>query len=221
MLAADRALADERRQSKPRTIACGGHAQELVSRDFASLPDEELAQLTKDGDAQAFDALVRKYLRPALAVALEFADGIDDAEDLVQEAFHRALRRMVDFDEERSFSPWFFTILRNLGRNVLERRKRWQMGDLPENLAAEQRSPQDEAEWSETSERLSAAIETLPERQRACLRLFDLEGFNNVEIADMLGISPGTVRTHVHRARHALREIVPPVRGDLRWEGER
>ena len=189
-----------------------------MSRDFESLPDEELARRTKDGDARAFDALVRRYLRPALAVALEFADARDDAEDLVQEAFHRALRRMEDFDERLSFQPWFFTILRNLGRNLVAGQRRWQMGDLPETLAAEQRSPQDDAEWSETSERLSAAIEGLPEMQRACLRLFDLEGFNSAEVADMLGISPGTVRTHVHRARRGLREIVPPIGGDDRLE---
>lgn len=189
-----------------------------MNRDFASLSDEELARRTKDGDARAFDALVRRYLRPALAVALEFADARDDAEDLVQEAFHRALRRMEDFDERLSFQPWFFTILRNLGRNLVAGQRRWQMGDLPETLAAEQRSPQDDAEWSETSERLSAAIEGLPEMQRACLRLFDLEGFNNAEVADMLGISTGTVRTHVHRARRALCGIVPRIGGDDCWE---
>ena len=192
-----------------------------MSRDFASLPDEELARRTKDGDARAFDTLVRRYLRPALAVALEFADARDDAEDLVQEAFHRALRRMEDFDERRSFRSWFFTILRNLGRNLVAGRRRWQMGDLPETLAAEQRSPHDDAEWSETSDRVLAAIEGLPEMQRACLRLFDLEGFSNVEVADMLGINPGTVRTHVHRARRALREIVPRIGGsDSREEND-
>ena len=184
-----------------------------MSRDLASRPDEELTRLTKDGDAGAFDALVRRHLRSALAVALEFAEARDDAEDLVQEAFHRALKRIDDFDEGLSFRPWFFTILRNLGRNLVARQRRWQSQHLPETLAAEQRSPHDDAEWGETSERLSAAIERLPEMQRACLRLFDLEGFNNVEVGEMLGISPGTVRTHVHRARRALRESLPPIGG--------
>jgi len=182
-----------------------------VSRDLTSLADEELARLTKDGDAGAFDALVRRYLRPALAVAMEFADARDDAEDLVQEAFHRALRRIERFDEGLSFRPWFFTILRNLGRNLVARQERWQSKHLPETLATQQRSPHDDAEWGETSERLLVAIERLPEMQRACLRLFDLEGFNTVEVGEMLGIAPGTVRTHVHRARRALREILRPT----------
>lgn len=189
-----------------------------MSHDFSSLSDEELARRAKDGDAQAFDALVRRYLRPALAVALEFVDARDDAEDLVQEAFHHALRRLEDFDERLSFRSWFFTILRNLGRNLMARQRRWQSVHLPETLAAEQRSPHDDAEWGETSERLSAAIERLPEMQRSCVRLFDVEGFNTVEVAEMLGITPGTVRTHVHRARRALREILPPTSGDDRRE---
>lgn len=182
-----------------------------MSRDLASLPDEELARLTKDGDAGAFDGLVRRYLRPALAVAMEYAEARDDAEDLVQEAFHHALRRMEHFNDGLSFRPWFFTILRNLGRNLVARQKRWQSEHLPETLATQQRSPHDDAEWSETSERLLVAIERLPEMQRACLRLFDLEGFNTVEVGEMLGIAPGTVRTHVHRARRALREILRPT----------
>ena len=181
-----------------------------MSRDLASLPDEELARLTKDGDPLAFDALLRRYLRPALAVALEFVDARDDAEDLVQEAFHRALTRMEHFDEGLSFRPWFFTILRNLGRNLVAQRGRWRSERLPETLPAEQRSPHDDAEWVETSNQLSVAIERLPEMQRACLRLFDLEGFNTLEVGEMLGITPGTVRTHVHRARRALRELLAP-----------
>lgn len=189
-----------------------------MSHDFSSLSDEELARRAKGGDAHAFDALVRRYLRPALAVALEFVDARDDAEDLVQEAFHRALRGMEHFDERLSFRPWFFTILRNVGRNLVARQRRWQSVHVPETLAAEQRSPHDDAEWGETSERLSAAIEKLPEMQRACVRLFDVEGFNTVEVAEMLGITSGTVRTHVHRARRALREILPPTGGDDRRE---
>ena len=88
---------------------------------------------------------------------------------------------------------------------------RWQSEHLPGTLATQQRRPHDEAAWGETSERLLVAIERLPEWQRACLRLYDLEGFNTVEVGEMLGIAPGTVRTHVHRARRALREILRPT----------
>ena len=182
-----------------------------MSRDLESLPDEELVQRTRGGDALAFDALVRRYLRPALAVALEFADGKEDAEDLVQDTFHRILRRLDGFDEGRPFRPWFFSILRNLGRNLAARRKRWRTVALPESLVTKRRSPLDDANSAEIRERLSAAIESLPEMQQGCFRLCDMEGFTGVEVADMLGITPGTVRTHLHRARQALRESLRPT----------
>ena len=182
-----------------------------VSRDLEPLPDEELVRRTQDGDAQAFDALVRRYLRPALAVALEFADGTEDAEDLVQESFHRALRQLGSFDDRRAFRPWFFSILRNLGRNLVARRARWRTVPLPDSLVTKRRSPFDDASSAEIRERLSAAIECLPEMQRGCFQLCDVEGFTRVEVADMLGIASGTVRTHLHRARQALQETLRPT----------
>ena len=192
--------------------ACAGEQLlGTLSRDLESLPDEELVRRTRDGDAQAFDALVRRYLRPALVVALEFADGMEDAEDLVQESFHRVLRQLGSFDERRTFRPWFFSILRNLGRNLVAKRKRWRTVPLPASLVTKRRSPFDDASSAEIRERLSAAIESLPEMQRGCFRLYDVEGFTGVEVADMLGITPGTVRTHLHRARHALRESLRPT----------
>ena len=192
--------------------ACAGE-QTLgpVSRDLQSRPDEELVQRTRDGDAQAFDALVRRYLRPALAVALEFADGTEDAEDLVQESFHRVLRQLESFDERRTFRPWFFSILRNLGRNLVARRARWRTVPLPDSLVTKRQSPFDDASSAEIRERLSAAIECLPEMQRGCFQLCDVEGFTRVEVADMLGIASGTVRTHLHRARQALQETLRPT----------
>ena len=189
-----------------------------MSRDIEPIPDEELVQRTRDGDTQAFDSLVRRYLRPALAVALEFADGTEDAEDLVQESFHRVLRQLGSFDERRTFRPWFFSILRNLGRNLVARRARWRTVPLPESLVTNRRSPLDDTSSAEIRDRLSAAIESLPEMQRGCFRLHDVEGFTGVEIADMLGIASGTVRTHLHRARQSLRESLRPTDEDSRMK---
>lgn len=86
-----------------------------------NVSDSELVVRAWRGEGEAFGTLVRRYLRPALAVAWEFAPSRDDAEDLVQDAFHRALRALPSFDAGRPFRPWFFTIVRNLGRNAAER----------------------------------------------------------------------------------------------------
>jgi RNA polymerase sigma-70 factor (ECF subfamily) len=164
--------------------------------------------------------LVRRYMRPALAVALEFASGRDDAEDVVQEAFHRALRQLGQFDERLAFRPWFFTIVRNLGRNLAARRVRWKTVPLPAGFTGDRPSPFEDAHRAEVRERLFAAIQRLPDMQRWCFRLCDMEGFTSPEVADMLGITPGTTRTHLHRARRALRQALRAFREEGPMEND-
>ncbi len=72
-----------------------------------NVTDFDLVIQAKAGENEAFGSLVSRYLRPALAVAWEYAPTRDDAEDLVQDAFHRALRSLDRFDEKRPFRPWF------------------------------------------------------------------------------------------------------------------
>ena len=169
------------------------------------LTDGELVERTRRGDRQAYDSLVRRYLRPALAVGLEIAPSREDAEDLVQDAFHKALRHLDRFDGGRPFGPWFFTILRNLGRSAGSITARWVVEAVPDDLPAVAPDPLSEAERVEFRAALAQAVDRLSDMQQACFRLCDLEGFHGPEVADMLGVTPGTVRTHLHRARRALR----------------
>ena len=94
-----------------------GHARERS--------DEELARAARRGDAPAFDALVRRYLRPALALAWQYSHRLEDAEDVVQEAFHRAVRALAGYDDRRPFSAWFYTIVRNVARSATYRAVDW------------------------------------------------------------------------------------------------
>lgn len=170
--------------------------------------DSDLVVRARRGDGEAFGALVRRYLRPALAVAWEFAPSRDDAEDLVQDAFHRALRALPSFDASRPFGPWFFTILRNVGRNAAARHARWSSIPVPDELATDAADPEDLAERAEIHERIRHGLDVLPPMQRACFRLCDIEGFDGQEVAEMLGVSGATVRTHRHRARAKLRDAL-------------
>jgi RNA polymerase sigma factor (sigma-70 family) len=171
-------------------------------------PDCELVILARRGSRAAFGALVSRYLRPALAVALEYAPTRDDAEDLVQDAFHRALRSLDRFDETRPFRPWFFTILRNVARNAAERNSRWMSVAVPDELLADGGDPEDEAHRALLRESIQEGLDVLPQMQRTCFRLCDIEGFDGSEVAEMLGLSAATVRTHRHRARMTLREAL-------------
>ena len=174
--------------------------------------DRALVRRVRRGQGEAFDALVRRYLRPALAVAWEFTESRDDAEDIVQEAFSRVLHGLEGFDEKRPFRPWFFTIVRNVGRNTAAWRSRWGYEPLSETLPSRGGDPLSDAERREIQERVDAGLDLLSPMQRTCFRLCDLEGFSGPEVAEMLGLEESTVRVHLHRARRGLRKALGPLR---------
>jgi len=164
-------------------------------------------RLARKGEARAFDELVERYLRGALAVALEYARDRDDAEDIVQDAFIRTLRELHRFDHRLSFRPWFYTILRNLGRNAAERRGRQTeleaVGDVASNPGSG-----DAAADAELRGLIEQELAGMSAQQAASFRLCEIEGFSALEVGDMLGVAPATVRTHAHRARLKLREVL-------------
>lgn len=179
-----------------------------------------LAALARDGDARAFEALVRRMVRPALATAWEFVPTREDAEDVVQDAFARAWRELGRYDPARPFAPWFFTILRNLARNASRPDRRWDTvsftDDVVMDAPAIMEAESDPVERMDTAERIRAALDELSPMQRACFRLTVLEGFASAEAAAMLGIGEATVRVHAHRARKALRARLAELRGETR-----
>ena len=176
------------------------------------MTDRELVRRVRRGDGGAFDQLVHRYLRPALAVAWEFTESRDDAEDVVQDAFHRALRGLDGYDEGRPFRPWFFQIVRNVGRNAAAWRNRWSSEPVDETLAIDETSGLTEIERWEVRKRIDDGLELLSPMQRSCFRLCDVEEYSAVEVAEMLGMNDSTVRVHLFRARQALREILRPLR---------
>jgi RNA polymerase sigma-70 factor (ECF subfamily) len=172
--------------------------------------ERDIIRGAQAGDERMYRELVSRYVRPALAVAWEFADTLDDAEDLVQEAFHRAVNALDRFDADRPFAPWFFTILRNVARNTAGERALRLHAALDESVHDEAPTPEDLVEYLELQARVDLQLESLPEMQRACFRLCVLEGFSSTDVAEALGVSDATVRTHVYRARRAMRKAVLP-----------
>jgi RNA polymerase sigma-70 factor (ECF subfamily) len=178
--------------------------------DLASAADTELVRLARRGDERAFRALVGRYLRPALAVAWEFGGSREDAEDIVQEAFRRCVEALDRFDARRAFRPWFFTILRNVARNHRSAGALRLHEALHDTVADAEPSPLEQVEGLELQARVDLELSGLPDMQRACFRLCVLEGLSSTEVAEALGVSDVTVRTHVHRARRAMREAIKP-----------
>jgi RNA polymerase sigma-70 factor (ECF subfamily) len=129
----------------------------------------------------------------------------DDADDLVQDAFLRALERIGSFDASRPFEPWFTRLLVNRGRDLHRKQnvRRSEATDT-DSLPGGTR-PDRETERSGLRDSLGQALAALPERQRLVVTLFEIDGRSTEEIAGMLSVSQVTVRWHLHQARRALR----------------
>jgi len=172
------------------------------------LGDSELVERTRGGESRAFDVLVERHMRRSFSVAYRLLGHREDAEDLVQDAFIAALEGLDGFDTERSFGPWFTRIVVNRGLNARKARSVRNTEQLPVELASSGTLPDRAAEQAELRDRLRDVLATLPEKQRVAVQLFELEGFSGAEIAEILDIPAGTVRYHLHQARHALRDAL-------------
>jgi RNA polymerase sigma-70 factor (ECF subfamily) len=168
--------------------------------------DAALVLRARGGDTGAFEALVRRHLRAAFAVALAQLGEEADAEDAAQDAFVTALQRLDECRDPDRFAPWLLSIVRNRARD----RRRWRtVRDALPMEAAERAAgtadPLADAETGELRDDLLAALATLPDTQREVVLLFDLEGWSHREIAARLGITEGSARVQLFNARRALR----------------
>jgi RNA polymerase sigma-70 factor (ECF subfamily) len=170
----------------------------------------------KAGDREAYEFLVSKYIKRVLSIAWGIVRNSHDAEDLAQEAFVKAYSTMGRFKSDEPFGPWIYRIVTNLSLDVMKHRSRFRHEELTEQLPAERR---DNAELpavaNELGRRIDEAIESLPEMQRIVARLHLVEQFEHPEIAAMLGLSEGTVRSHLSLARGKLREQLADLYGGI------
>ncbi len=172
------------------------------------LEDEsQLVERVRQGDPDAFAALVDRYADQAFAVAYGFLQHAQDAEDLVQDALLRALERIDSLRPGSSFGPWFYRLLVNAALNRRKYLARRRTAELPLTAPA-QDSPALDSERAQLQTRLAQALGRLPGELETVVILHDLEGFTHPEIADILGIPEGTCRSHLFRARRVLRALL-------------
>jgi RNA polymerase sigma-70 factor, ECF subfamily len=178
----------------------------LLARLDDTADDAALVDRARRGDAAAFEVLVRRYTRPAFAIALAVVREQADAEDVCQDAFIRALERLDDCDPTR-FGAWLLRIVRNRAHSVrryLGVREATALDAIP--LASDLAGPARETERARLREDLRAALGELREVQRQVVLLHDLEGWKHREIGALLDLPEGTVRAHLFHARRALRD---------------
>ncbi len=178
--------------------------------------DADLVREALDGSQDAFRALVSRYARPAIGLAARMVRDQALAEDLAQEAFARAFDRLATYKADSRFSAWFFQILHNVTIDTL-RRKRLPSVSLDELDAAghpgipslaRADSPSAVTEQAELARALSGAMARLRPEYREVVTLRYREDLSVQEIAQVMGIPDGTVKTYLFRARKELAALL-------------
>lgn len=168
--------------------------------------DTELTARAREGDREAFGELVSRYAEQARRVARAVLGDPDDADDAVQDGFLSALRNLHRYDPTRPFGPWLLRIVSNAALDRRRRRRVRETDQLSPVAASSEPSPDTIADRTAVAAELRTALSELPERQRMAVVLFDAEGYSHTEIAEILGVPDGTVRSDVFHGRRALRK---------------
>jgi len=173
--------------------------------DLGDLGEAPLVARAGRGDRLAFAELVRRHQGKVRALLLRLAGERSLADDLAQEVFLRAYRGLVGFEGRSSFGTWVYRISYNVYLNHRTRSRSF--AALPEDYDVRAAAPEDalSAPRADLRRDLEAAIAELPERYRAVIVLYYLQDVSYPEIAEILELPLGTVKTHLHRAKRLLR----------------
>ena len=187
--------------------------------EWARLTDQEVVLLARSGREAAYRELIRRYERPVFALLFRMVRDRELAEDLSQETFIKALNAIESYRPEFKFSSWIFKIANNAAIDHLRRRELDTLSldgsphaETPEamqatalQIGARQETPLDTVEAKELGSEIEAAIGRLRPEYRSCILLRHVEGRAYEEIAEILDLPLGTVKTYIHRARNELR----------------
>lgn len=182
--------------------------------------DEQLIERTLSGDREAFGLLVAKYQERLYRTALAILHDTEEAQDVVQETFLQAFVNLAGFRRSSRFYTWLYRISYNVAVGMLRQKKRSVPADrMTEeswgNLAGRSESPEERQSRAESVEILRSALARLPVEYRVPMVLREIEGASYDEIAEIVEIPLGTVRSRLFRARTILREIISRYEKDL------
>ena len=177
--------------------------------------DRELVARAQKQDAVAYDELIRTYHGKIYALVYNMTSNREDTEDVVQEVFVKAYSALARFKGDSSFYTWIYRIAVNRTINFVKRRKKregFSLDDVDGGIERDpayvelsaRESPFRDATLSELQEKLNKALQKLSDKHRSVVVLHDIEGVPHDEIARMLGVSSGTVRSRLFYARQIL-----------------
>ncbi|HHW18892.1 MAG TPA: sigma-70 family RNA polymerase sigma factor [Firmicutes bacterium] len=186
---------------------------------MALLDEVALVRRAAKGDMEAFETLVRRYEKGLYNLAFRLVSNPEDAMDVVQEVFLKTYQALPEFRGESKFSTWVYRVCVNASLDLLRKKQKFQMYSLDEPLALKDAEVSREVEDSgkrtedivETrflGEAVLRVLKDLEPHYRALLVLCDVQGYSYQEISEILGMSLGTVKSRLHRARNLVRKIL-------------
>ena len=184
-------------------------------------PDAHLVARWQEGDAGAFEALVLRHQGPVYRLLRRMLGSREEAEDVAQEAFLSLHRHGHRFRGDARFSTFVYRVAanaalnrrRSLGRRRARERQLAGHQAAGTDLPSTPRDPEDAASGAEVQVEVQRALLELPPDLRIASILYDIEGVPYAEVARVLGIPEGTVKSRIHRARKALRDLLQPFVG--------
>ncbi len=165
-----------------------------------------LIRLCKKGDRSAQFNLYRRFYRFGMGICLRYASSEEDAREIVNDAFYKIFTRLHQYDETRTFVSWARRVFVNASIDYLRKYKPEQPTDELDKVPETGYEPE-AVNWMRADE-LAQLIGKLPPQYRAVYNLYEIEGYNHQEIGKLLGISSGTSKSNLARARKKLEQIV-------------
>jgi len=197
-----------------------------IPKDLSTATDQEVVAWALVGHERAYRELLNRYQRPVFSLVYRMVRDRERAEDLAQETFVKVLNALDTYRPQYKFSSWIFKIANNAAIDHLRKKEidTLSLDGAPDAVTAERQegtalqlpspgeSPLDELEARELGGQIEAAIGKLRPEYRACIMLRHIEGRAYEEIAEILDLPLGTVKTYIHRARSELRDLLEPLK---------
>jgi RNA polymerase sigma-70 factor (ECF subfamily) len=185
-------------------------------RRAARAQDDELVARCLKGDLSAFEAIYSRHSSSLFNLAYRMVGNVNDAEDLLQEIFLLAYNKLPGYQGQAALGTWLYRVATNRCLDFLRSRAARNQA-VTESLDAKDRSLSG-APVESTPERLDIerSVDKLPDSYRAAFLLYDVEGFEHKEVAEILGVAEGTSKSLVHKARLKIREHLGQIRGGTR-----
>ena len=198
----------------------------MANKSYADVSDQQVVVFAQQGREDAYRELISRYERPVFSLVFRMVRDRETAEDLAQETFIKVLNNIDRYRPEFKFSSWLFKIANNITIDHLRRRQldTISMEGAPDAVTAESAratsiaiassapSALEQLESRELGGAIEKAIAKLRPEYRACIILRHVEDYSYDEIAEIVKLPLGTVKTYIHRARQELRESLEGVR---------